>query len=297
MSTSSYGIRTSVFGSPAWFFAECVAFGYPMYNPSPSKVRRTARWFYHYVGTLPCIFCRRHGRKFLKKIKYWKNVGVLFANRHNFCFFVYFFHSKVNERLQKPNISWEEFSKTFEPFHTNKYSCIISVSTEGSEHKMKCLEEETQGKEEGPDMDPAVWGCCCWFVLACVARDYPVAPSRDNKHTYWQLIMDLAHVLPHRESRHNVRQYMQRFDKTQRNAIMSSRSSFSAFVCEFHNYFNRLLNKPTMTIETFIRTYDFYRSKCKKTSNENDTCIEDESASDKPLFSSLCVQRKNLTTD
>jgi hypothetical protein len=92
----------NVWGPATWHLLHCIVLKIDD-NVSSSQLEDVKRIISRIVNNLPCPYCTDHATSFLKSnnFVYINNIAAL-------RYFVFYFHNKVNERLKKKQITYEE---------------------------------------------------------------------------------------------------------------------------------------------------------------------------------------------
>ena len=106
------GLDPSVWGPHYWFFLHTIAMTYPH---TPNDV--TKRKYYELIQNLPLFIpVEGMGSEFSKLLDQYPVVPYL-DSRSSFCRWMHFIHNKINEKLEKPKISINEFySRYYEEY-------------------------------------------------------------------------------------------------------------------------------------------------------------------------------------
>lgn len=116
---SGNGFVTSSWGSPAWEFITFAAYGFPVDpnsfdrdNGDPVGTTKTRyKTFFTSIGDiLPCKFCRDSYRIFIKEIP------IRLGSRDELTYWLWQIHEKVNEKLGKSSMRYEDVQKKYEGF-------------------------------------------------------------------------------------------------------------------------------------------------------------------------------------
>ncbi len=243
MSLSKYGMRTSIWGAPGWVFIQSIVRAYP-HNPSVVKQKRYGIWIHGLKDVLPCAKCCQNMKRHLIKLHWKQNKQHYMSTRDSLSRFLHTLHNMVNQELNKAQIQYENFIDMFESFRT----------------------------KDG--ISSCVWGQAGWLFLGCIARNYPIHPTKKQQRRYARWFNSLKYVLPDKPSRKNMRQLMKalqwRRDKWQ---YLADRDSLSRFIHTLHNMINYIIHKPVVDYESFVTLFDSFRAKCDPATESQ--CEED----------------------
>jgi hypothetical protein len=103
MSGSIY-LDPKIWGPHYWFFLHTVAMTYPHH---PNTV--TKKKYYEFVQNLPLFIPVEEISKELEKLIDVYPITPYLDNRDSFTRWMHFIHNKINEKLEKPQISLNEF--------------------------------------------------------------------------------------------------------------------------------------------------------------------------------------------
>ena len=96
------GMSPSVWGPIFWNTMHIITLGYPE-RPSESEKAAAAAFFESLTKLIPCPICSSHYSEFLKEMP------PQVDNRSGLIFWMFNLHNKVNARLGKSEISFEQF--------------------------------------------------------------------------------------------------------------------------------------------------------------------------------------------
>ena len=98
------GMGPETWGPIFWTTMHIVTLGYPA-SPSAEEKAGAAAFFNSLRTMIPCPICREHYGAFLAE----SPVEAATHSRDALVFWAFALHNKVNDRLGKRQISWEEF--------------------------------------------------------------------------------------------------------------------------------------------------------------------------------------------
>jgi hypothetical protein len=117
------GLMTKIWGPRAWFFANSVAFGYPV-NPTSEQKQQYKTFFLHLGFVLPCGFCRESYQFFIKDGE-TEITDEVFENRDTLTKWIFKLHNRVNKKLGvEYGTTYQEFCDKFEMFRAK---CVENV--------------------------------------------------------------------------------------------------------------------------------------------------------------------------
>ena len=117
----------------------------------------------------------------------------------------------------------------------------------------------------GDGMLTSVWGPSMWHYLHTMSFNYPVEPTKENKHYYKEFVKNLQYTLPCKYCRINLKNNFKAHPI--KDCHMKNRESFSRYVYELHELVNKMLNKKSGLKYCDVRErYEHFRARC---SNEN----------------------------
>lgn len=94
----------SVWGPHFWFFLHTLAMSYPHYPNSVTKKK-----YYEFIQNLPLFIPTENmGSNFIKLLDEYPVTAYL-DNRDSLIRWMHFIHNKINEKLEKPKISLNDF--------------------------------------------------------------------------------------------------------------------------------------------------------------------------------------------
>jgi hypothetical protein len=113
----------------------------------------------------------------------------------------------------------------------------------------------------GDGMLTTVWGPSMWHFLHIMSFNYPINPSKEDKHHYRDFIINLQNVLPCKYCRQNLKTNMKANPLTMSD--MESRDTFSRYIYKLHETINKLLGKKSGLTYCDVRErYEHFRSRC-----------------------------------
>lgn len=97
-------LDSTVWGPHFWFFLHTLAISYPHHPNSVTKKK-----YYELIQNLPLFIpIESFGNYFLKLLDEYPVTAYL-DNRESFVKWMHFIHNKINEKLEKPKITLNEF--------------------------------------------------------------------------------------------------------------------------------------------------------------------------------------------
>jgi hypothetical protein len=113
----------------------------------------------------------------------------------------------------------------------------------------------------GDGMLTSVWGPSMWHYLHTMSFNYPVEPSKENKHYYKEFVKNLQYTLPCKYCRINLKNNFKAHPI--KDCHMKDREAFSRYVYELHELVNKMLNKKSGLKYCDVRErYEHFRSRC-----------------------------------
>ena len=94
----------SVWGPHFWFFLHTLALSYPKHPSSTNKKK-----YYDLIQNLPLFIPNENiGKSFVKMLDDYP-IGCYLDNRESLVKWMHYIHNKINEKLEKPKITIDEF--------------------------------------------------------------------------------------------------------------------------------------------------------------------------------------------
>jgi len=113
----------------------------------------------------------------------------------------------------------------------------------------------------GDGMLTSVWGPSMWHYLHTMSFNYPVEPTKENKHYYKEFVKNLQYTLPCKYCRINLKNNFKAHPI--KECHMKDRESFSRYVYELHELVNKMLNKKSGLKYCDVRErYEHFRARC-----------------------------------
>lgn len=103
MSSTIY-LDPKIWGPHYWFFLHTVAMTYPHHPNSVTKKK-----YYEFIQNLPLFIPVEEVSKEFEKLIDIYPITPYLDNRDSFTSWIHFIHNKINEKLEKPQISLNEF--------------------------------------------------------------------------------------------------------------------------------------------------------------------------------------------
>lgn len=100
---------------------------------------------------------------------------------------------------------------------------------------------------------PTVWGPFFWHTIHIVALGYPKNPSYTDKKSAKEFYESLAFLLPCGICKEHYKTHLQAHPIT---PYLDSRADLMKWTIEIHNEVNKMLGKPTWTMEEIIAYYE-----------------------------------------
>lgn len=94
-------------------------------------------------------------------------------------------------------------------------------------------------------MLPEIWGKHAWILIHCVALDYPISPTTQDRENYKKFYMSLPYVLPCSKCRNNLVTHLKKVPLT--DAELSSRAALLKWTIDLHNVVNYYNGKPMLS--------------------------------------------------
>ena len=101
-------------------------------------------------------------------------------------------------------------------------------------------------------LDPTIWGPHYWFFLHTVTMTYPHYPNGITKKKYYEFIHNLPLFLP---VENISREFSKLLDKYPVTPYLDNRTSLIKWMHFIHNKINEQLEKPTISLNTFLNNY------------------------------------------
>ena len=113
----------------------------------------------------------------------------------------------------------------------------------------------------GDGMLTSIWGPSMWHYLHTMSFNYPVVPTKENKHYYKEFVKNLQYTLPCKYCRINLKNNFKAHPI--KDCHMKDRESFSRYVYELHELVNKMLNKKSGLKYCDVRErYEHFRARC-----------------------------------
>jgi len=101
-------LDSKVWGPHYWFFLHTIAITYPLHPNTMTKKK-----YYEFIHNIPTFIPVDSMSKYFSRLLDEYPVTPYLDSRDAFIRWMHFIHNKINERLEKPKISLEEFYKEY----------------------------------------------------------------------------------------------------------------------------------------------------------------------------------------
>lgn len=108
----------------------------------------------------------------------------------------------------------------------------------------------------GRRSDLAAWGSSAWTFMHVASWTYPDFPSEEDRKNMFRFMHGLARVIPCGRCRQDWAHYLDVHLPSEECAHLDSRTTFTHFLVEGHNYVNRKLGKRAYTYAEARFLYD-----------------------------------------
>ena len=113
----------------------------------------------------------------------------------------------------------------------------------------------------GDGMLTSVWGPSLWHYLHVMSFNYPLAPTKQQKQKYKQLLLNLQYTLPCKYCRINLKNNFKKYPLIDK--IFKNRYNFSYYIFNLHEHINKMLGKKSGLTYCEVRdSYENFRSRC-----------------------------------
>ena len=113
----------------------------------------------------------------------------------------------------------------------------------------------------GDGMLTTVWGPSLWHYLHVMSFNYPLAPTKQQKQKYKQLLLNLQYTLPCKYCRINLKNNFKKYPL--KDTIFKNRHNFSYYIFNLHEHINKMLGKKSGLTYCQVRDrYEHFRSRC-----------------------------------
>jgi hypothetical protein len=158
-------------------------------------------------------------------------------------------------------------------------------------------------RSSGDGMQTRIWGPSAWFLLHCIATNYPVKASVAQRRAHANFLLSLQRVLPCRYCRDNFmpnlrtalwrsqaeeprRMSAKRFRSMPlyRHGVFDTREAFFEFIYTFHECVSTSIGKEgyaAPALEDVREQYEGFRSRCL--SSEEQVKVVGEKGCTEPL--------------
>jgi hypothetical protein len=145
----------------------------------------------------------------------------------------------------------------------NKFS-KTNKTNKSNKSKKNNKSKKTYNKNDyssGDGMVTSIWGPSLWHYLHIVSFNYPINPTKLQKHKYKQMLLNLPYTLPCKYCRINLLNNFKKYPLKDVN--FENRNNFSRYIFNLHEIINKMLNKKSGLSYCDIRDrYEHFRSRC-----------------------------------
>ena len=107
----------------------------------------------------------------------------------------------------------------------------------------------------------SVWGPALWHSLHTISFNYPINPTKEDKHNYITFIKSMENVLPCKHCRINLKKNFKQLPL--KMSDMKNRETFSKYIYNLHELINKMLHKKSNLTYCDVRErYEHFRSSC-----------------------------------
>lgn len=97
-----------------------------------------------------------------------------------------------------------------------------------------------------------IWGPSCWLTLHFFSMYYPENPTQNDIENHTRFLNILPTVLPCKECSEHFRLSLNEYNI---NEALQSRKKYIELIYKLHNSANKILDKPIMSYDNFIKLY------------------------------------------
>jgi hypothetical protein len=166
---------------------------------------------------LPCVACQRHALEYINSQKQYIDWFVL--KKVRLSVFFWQFHNHVNKFLNKPEFPYSSYFQYY-----------------------------------GMSFPAVVWGPQFWFVFHMTSHSFPKSPSIIEKNAMKNFIIAVPLLIPDVQSKKNAIDFINTANIDQ---VVLNKVNLFQFWWKFHNYINKLLNKPQIKLDKAKEIYNF----------------------------------------
>ena len=113
----------------------------------------------------------------------------------------------------------------------------------------------------GDGMLTSVWGPSLWHYMHTMSFNYPVKPTKQDKKSYKEFVLNLKNVLPCGYCRLNFVKNLKSVPL--RKLDLKNRCNFSKWMFRLHEHINKMLGKKSgLTYKKVQERYEHFRARC-----------------------------------
>jgi hypothetical protein len=120
------GMSPGVWGPVFWTTMHIVSLGYPR-TPTEDEKAAASNFYNSLAYMIPCPICKEHYRHFLET----DPVDDALNSRDELITWVFNLHNKVNEKLSKKQVTWEEFIQQMSVLSNKQSLSIVHGGSHG----------------------------------------------------------------------------------------------------------------------------------------------------------------------
>ena len=120
-------------------------------------------------------------------------------------------------------------------------------------------------------MDPTmgmltkIWGPGAWILFHCIAFNYPLQPTKEQKQQYKIFFKYIGYVLPCKYCRDSYQKFIKEPGTKLNYSVLKNRDTLSRWAYRIHNKVNKKLGMNyDVSYSNVKKRYETYRAKCTK---------------------------------
>lgn len=103
--------KKAIWGNALWKYMHYAAMNYPQ-NPTQEQIQEMESWLCSLATTIPCKKCSKHYRSYIEESK--PELSNICSNKDMLFKFLVDLHNKVNQRTDKPTMSYDDAYAMYE---------------------------------------------------------------------------------------------------------------------------------------------------------------------------------------
>lgn len=156
----------------------------------------------------------------------------------------------------KNNTSEYDTKEGYDETYVNNYSSNINdlIGLYNTKPINNCVTLKFNKVVNENMANPKVWGPFFWFSLHNGSFSYPNTPNKIVSERMKGFILGIPYMLPCKACTEHAITFIE-YNHDKLDVICSSKNNLFKFFVDFHNYVNKRLGKPEMSLPNALKMY------------------------------------------